>query len=74
MPSFLSLDLQASKDFSIFFIPWLRKHSFRGSIRVFNVTDHGNFRDVYNTITSPYFGHYAGFLHRFYDLSLDILY
>ncbi len=74
LPSFLSLDLQASKDFSIFFIPWLRKHSFRGSIRVFNVTDHGNFRDVYNTITSPYFGHYAGFLHRFYDLSLDILY
>jgi hypothetical protein len=74
LPAFLSLDLQASKDFSIFFIPWLRKHSFRGSIRVFNVTDHGNFRDVYNTITSPYFGHYAGFLHRFYDLSLDILY
>ena len=74
LPAFLSLDLQVSKDFTIFFIPLLRKHSFRGSIRVFNVTDHGNFRDVYNTVTSPIFGHYAGFQHRFYDLSLDILY
>jgi hypothetical protein len=73
-PAFLSFDLQASKDFQVPFIPILRKHMLRGSIRVFNVTDHGNFRDVYSTVTSPYFGDYAGFLHRFYDLSLDIVY
>jgi hypothetical protein len=73
-PTFLSLDLRTSKDFSIPFIPWLRKHTFRGSVSVFNLTNHGNFRDVYNTVTSPYFGDYAGFQHRFYDLSLDILY
>ncbi|MGA3328219.1 MAG: carboxypeptidase regulatory-like domain-containing protein [Terriglobia bacterium] len=33
-----------------------------------------HYRDVYNTVTSPYFGDFAGFQHRFYDLSLDILY
>ncbi len=73
-PQFLSFDLQASKDFKVSFIPIVRKHLLRGSIRIFNVTDHGNFRDVYNTVTSPYFGSYAGFLHRAYDLSLDIVY
>jgi hypothetical protein len=73
-PAFLSLDLQTSKDFRVAFIPWLRKYTLRGSVRVFNLTNHGNYRDVYNTVTSPYFGDYAGFQHRFYDLSLDILY
>ncbi len=73
-PTFLSLDMKASEDFTIRFIPWVRKHMLRGSIEVFNLTDHGNFRDVYNTVTSPYFGDYAGFLHRFYDLSLDVIY
>jgi len=73
-PTFLSLDLRTSKDFRISFIPWLRKHMLRGSVSIFNLTNHGNYRDVYNTVTSPYFGSYAGFEHRFYDLSLDVLY
>ncbi len=74
LPAFLSLDLQTSKDFRISFIPWVRKHTLRGSLRIFNVTNHGNYRDVYSTVTSPYFGDYAGFQHRFYDLSLDVVY
>jgi hypothetical protein len=73
-PAFLSLDMRGSEDFRIRFIPWLSKHVLRGSLSVFNVTNHGNYRDVYNTVTSPYFGSYAGFLHRFYALSLDIVY
>ena len=73
-PTFLSLDMRASKDFQFRFLPFLGKHMLRGSFMVFNLTNHGNYRDVYNTVTSPYFGSYAGFLHRFYGLSLDILY
>jgi hypothetical protein len=73
-PTFLSLDLKTSRDFQVRFIPWVRKHTLRGSVSIFNLTNHGNYRDVYNTVTSPYFGNYAGFLHRFYDLSLDIVY
>jgi hypothetical protein len=73
-PTFLSLDLRTSKDFQLPFIPWVRKHTLRGSVSIFNLTNHGNFRDVYNTVTSPYFGSYAGFQHRVYDVSLDVLY
>jgi len=73
-PTFLSLDLQTSKDFQVPLLPWVRKHGLRGTFRVFNLTNHGNFRDVYSTVTSPYFGDYAGFLHRFYSVSLDIMY
>ncbi|MFZ0960292.1 MAG: carboxypeptidase regulatory-like domain-containing protein [Terriglobia bacterium] len=73
-PAFASLDVQTSKDFKVPLIPWVRKKVLRGSFSVFNVTNHGNYRDVYNTVTSPYFGSYAGFEHRFYDLALDILY
>jgi hypothetical protein len=73
-PTFLSLDTNTSKDFRIPYVPWLSKHTLRGSLRIFNVTNHGNFRDVYSTVTSPSFGTYAGFEHRFYDLSLDVLY
>lgn len=73
-PNFASLDVQASKDFQIPFIPWVRRHTLRGTVRVFNLTNHGNFRDVYNTVTSPYFGDYAGFQHRFVDFSLDVVY
>jgi hypothetical protein len=73
-PAFLSLDLQIAKDFQVPFIPWVRKHGLRGGFRVYNLTNHGNFRDVYNTVTSPYFGDYAGFQHRSYSVSLDIAY
>jgi hypothetical protein len=73
-PTFLSFDLRTSKDFKLPFIPLVRKHLLRASLNIFNVTNHGNYRDVYNTLTSPYFGDYAGFQHRSYDLSLDIVY
>jgi hypothetical protein len=71
--SFFSLDAQVTKDFRIPYIPWVRKHVLRGEFRVFNLTNHGNFRDVYNNVTSPLYGEFAGFLHRSYNVSLDIV-
>lgn len=73
-PTFCSLDMQLSKDFHLIWLPWAKRHMFRGSLRVFNVTNHGNFRDVYNNITSPFFGDFAGFQHRSYDMTLDVIY
>ena len=52
-PTFVSLDMHVSKDFRISFIPWVRKHTLRGSVRIFNVTNHGNYRDVYNIVRRP---------------------
>jgi hypothetical protein len=72
-PRFFSLDLKLSKEFHLPF-PWLRKHLMRGALTVFNVTDHTNPRDVFNNISSPVFGHFAGLQHRFLDTSLDVLY
>jgi hypothetical protein len=73
-PTFFSLDAQVTKDFRVTYLPWLKKHILRGELRVFNLTNHGNFRDVYNNVASPYFGSLAGFLHRSYQLDLDIAY
>jgi len=73
-PAYFSLDLQLSKDFRMRWIPWAKNHKFRGALRIFNITNHGNFRDVHNNVTSAYFGQFAGLLHRFYDVSLDVVY
>jgi hypothetical protein len=73
-PAFMSLDLKLSKDFRIKFIPWLKNHTLRGALNIYNVTDHLNPRDVYNNITSPYYGHLAGPQHRFYDPIVDLVY
>jgi hypothetical protein len=73
-PTYFSLDLQLAKDFRVRWIPWAKNHKFRGSMRVFNITDHGNFRDVHNNVDSAYFGQYAGFQHRFFDVALDVVY
>ena len=73
-PVFASLDLEMYKEFRIRFIPWVRNHTLRGILRVYNVTNHQNPRDVYDNVTSPYFGQFAGFQHRFYDTALSFLY
>lgn len=73
-PTFVSLDLEMYKEFRISFLPWVRNHTLRGIMRVYNVTNHYNPRDVYNNIASPYFGHLVGFQHRSYDTALSFLY
>ena len=73
-PAFVSLDLEMYKEFRIRFLPWVRNHTLRGILRIYKVTNHQNPRDVYNNIASPYFGHFAGFQHRFYDTALNFLY
>ncbi|MGO8816559.1 MAG: carboxypeptidase regulatory-like domain-containing protein [Terriglobia bacterium] len=74
LPTFLSLDLKLGKDFRIPFLPWVRKHTLRGAIGAYNVTNHLNPRDVYNNVTSPYFGHVAGPQHRTYEPFIDFVY
>jgi hypothetical protein len=74
LPAFASLDLQASKDVRMPWVPWLKHHKARGSFLVYNLTNHSNARDVYNNVASPLYGHFAGFQHRLFDLRLDIFY
>ena len=73
-PQFLSLDLKLSKDFSLPLIAWLKNHKFRGAIAVYNLTDHSNPRDVFNNVTSPFYGHFVGFQHRSIETWFDVIY
>ena len=74
LPTFASLDLKLSKDFRISFLPWVRNHTIRGALAIYNVTNHLNPRDVYNNVTSPYYGHLAGPQHRFFEPLVDFVY
>jgi hypothetical protein len=73
-PEFASLDLKLSKDFRIPFLPWVRNHTIRGAVGIYNVTNHLNPRDVYYNVTSPYFGHFAGPQHRTFEPFVDLVY
>ena len=72
-PRFFSLDHKLSKEFHLP-LPWLKRHVIRGALTIMNLTDHANPRDVFNNVSSPYFGQFVGNQHRFLDTSMDILY
>ena len=64
--TYLSLDIKIYRQFRI---PFLgnkngKTHHIRLGFYSLNVTNHGNFHDVYNNVTSPMFGQFAGFLDR----------
>jgi hypothetical protein len=40
------------------------KHKLRLGVYSINLTNHGNFNDVYNIVTSPLFGQFTGFQRR----------
>jgi hypothetical protein len=73
-PAFLSLDMKLVKDFHFPLVPWLKSHTLRGGLQIFNVTNHQNPRDVFSSIVSPFYGHFVGFQHRTYDVSVDVIY
>jgi len=73
-PTFASLDMKLSKDFRVPLIPWLKHQKLRGALQIFNITNTANPRDVFSNVASPFFNHFVGFQHRFYDVSLDIVY
>ncbi len=65
-PTFFSLDAQVYRDFHLH-LP-LMEHGSRHKVRVglysINLTNHGNFREVYSNVTSPFFGRFTGFQRR----------
>jgi len=65
-PTFFSLDAQVYRDFHLH-LPFM-EHGSRHKVRVglysINLTNHGNFREVYSNVTSPFFGRFTGFQRR----------
>ncbi len=67
-PSFFSLDLRVSRDIEF------RKHMFRLSFSVFNLTNHWNPDTVRLNVADPQFGEFLGQHKRRYRLDFDILF
>jgi len=65
-PTFFSLDAQVYRDFHLH-LPFTEqgsRHKVRVGLYSINLTNHGNFHDVYNNDTSPFFGKFTGFQRR----------
>jgi hypothetical protein len=65
-PTFFSVDAQVYRDFHLH-LPLLErgsKHKVRVGLYSINLTNHGNFHDVYNNVSSPFFGQFTGFQRR----------
>src|SRR6266403_573942 len=65
-PTFFSADAQVYRDFHLH-LPFM-EHGTRHKVRVglysINLTNHGNFHDVYSNEASPFFGRFTGFQRR----------
>src|SRR6267154_2140057 len=72
-PTFFSLDAQVYRDFHMH-LPFM-EHGSRHKVRVglysINLTNHGNFREVYSNVTSPFFGRFTGFERRVEGFTLS---
>ncbi len=65
-PAFFSVDAQAYRDFHLH-VPFTghgSRHKVRVGLYSINLTNHGNFHDVYNSEASPFFGRFTGFQRR----------
>jgi hypothetical protein len=62
--TFFSVDSQVYRDFRM--PPWLHfgSRKIHLGFYVINLTNHGNFNQVYNNVTSPNFGHFTEFERR----------
>jgi hypothetical protein len=75
-PTFFSLDLKIYREFQISSLPLMHRiknRKLRFGVYSINLTNHGNMLDVYNNVTSPYFGHLVGFQHRVNGLVIDVV-
>jgi hypothetical protein len=72
LPTFFSLDMRVYKEIHPPLI--LKKHKFRLGGYSLNLTNHSNPLDVFNNVTSPFFGHFVGFEHRAFGVIADFVY
>ena len=74
-PTFFSLDAQVYRDFHVR-LPLIGNrfhHKLRLGAYSINLTNYGNFNDVYNDVASPLFGQFVGFQRRTDGLIISIV-
>ncbi len=74
-PTFFSLDLKVYREFQMHlpFLGSLKNRKLRFGLYSINLTNHSNALDVYNNVSSPYFGHFVGFQHRVNGFVVDVV-
>lgn len=74
-PTYFSVDARVYREIEVHlpFTEHSKTRKFRLGIYSTDVTNHQNPHDVYNNITSPIFGQFAGFQRRFDGLVLDMV-
>ncbi len=60
-PTFFSIDFQVTRDFRLPFLNHSGSRKARLGLYMINLTNHGNFSQIYNNVTSPQFGQLTGF-------------
>jgi hypothetical protein len=60
-PAFFSIDFQVYRDFRMPIANHGGSRKIRLGLYMINLTNHGNFSQVYNNVTSPQFGEFTGF-------------
>ena len=74
-PTFFSLDCKVYRDFHmpLPFVGRGKSHKIRAGLYSINITNHGNFNAVYNNVSSPFFGQFAGFERRVDGFLLSVV-
>ena len=74
-PTLFSLDLKVYREFPLHlpFLGSMKNRKLRFGVYSLNLTNHSNPLDVYNNVTSPYFGHFVGFQHRVSGFVIDVV-
>jgi hypothetical protein len=73
-PTFFSLDMKAYRAFHLP-LPYVgrsSRHKIRLGLYSINLTNHHNYRDVFNNVTSPFFRQFTGFQHRINGFVLEV--
>ena len=75
-PTFFSLDLKVYREFKVSSLPFMsrfKNRKLRFGVYSINLTNHSNPLEVYNNVTSQYFGHFVGFQHRVNGFVIDVV-
>ena len=74
-PTYFSFDVRIYREFKVNmpFIGRMKNQRFRFGLYSLDVTNRFNPLDVYNNVTSPYFGHFVGFQRRRDGFVIDLV-
>ena len=74
-PTYFSFDVRIYREFKVHmpFIGRMKNQRFRFGLYSLDVTNRFNPLDVYNDVTSPYFGHFVGYQRRHDGFVIDLV-